>query len=153
MSRPVAAMNARNSSTVTGLVEMANGLPTKTQCGGLSNAEELPSVRFDPCLNRPAGTMVRAGHVGQSRMTVPGCGAAAATTAGTFSGSGAWWAMIQATTASTASAAPSQANRATAAAGVRRRDPNRGTSENCAAGLDLGSGYGAASSTSIRAVV
>src|SRR5712692_9096658 len=85
MSRLVAAMNGRNSSTVTALVEMANGRPINTQCGGLSNVAESPSAWFDPCLNRPAGTTVRAGHAGQSRMTDPGFGAAADTTADTFS--------------------------------------------------------------------
>src|SRR5882757_8085242 len=137
MSRPVAAMNARNSSTVTALVEMANGRSIDTQCTGFSNDAEILPARSDPCLNRPLGTTVRAGHAGQSRMTVPDFGSAA-DPAGTFSDSGAWCTMIHATTASTAIAAPTPTSRATAPAVRRPRDPNRGNSGNCAARLDSG---------------
>src|SRR5882757_3243736 len=95
--------------------------------------------------------MVRAGHVAQSRITEPGFGGAAETTADAFSGTGAGGIKIHRTAASAASAPATNANRTIVAAGPRR-DPNRGTSENCAGRLDLGAAIGAYSRTSIRAV-
>src|ERR1700678_724279 len=89
MSRPAVVMNSRNSSRVTALVDIANGRPMTTQCSGLSNEEEPLSVPADPCLNRPAGSTVKPGQVGQSRNTVPGLGATAEVTAGTVAGAGA----------------------------------------------------------------
>ena len=125
MSRPVASTNGRNSSTVTALVATAKGCPINTQWGGFSNEAELPSARFDPCLNRPAGTIVIAGQVGQSRMTEPALGAAASVMAGIFAG-GARWTNAHATSASSAIAALTQPKRTIAPAPPRPREPNKG---------------------------
>src|SRR5260370_28103311 len=75
-----------------------------TQCSGLVNDEPL-SVRAALCLNRPAGSTVMAGQVGQSRITVPGLGAAADEPAGTSVGAGAWRAKNHATAATSNTAA------------------------------------------------
>src|ERR1700679_4255503 len=99
-------MNSRNSSRVTGLVDMANGPPTTTQCSGLSNDEEPLSVPADPCLNRPAGSTVKPGHVGQSRNTVPGLGTTAEETTGTVPGAGARCTKNQTANTSTRIATP-----------------------------------------------
>ncbi len=86
MSRPVAAMNAPNSVTVIVFVDMANGLPIVTQRGEDGGIAASRPVPFAPCLNRPAGSTVSTGQVGQSRMTVPGMGAGADESAAAFSG-------------------------------------------------------------------
>src|ERR1700733_727019 len=109
MSRPAAGMNSRNSSRVTAFVNIANGRPMTTQCSGLPNDEEPPSAPADPCLNRPAGSTVRPGHVGQSRNTVPGLGATVEETAGTFAGAGARCPKNQTANTSTRIAAPAPA--------------------------------------------
>src|ERR1700689_165102 len=71
MSLPVAATNSRNSSTVTALLDSAIGWAIITQCSGFSNVEEF-SAGDDPCSNRPVGSTVSTGQVGQSRIVVPG---------------------------------------------------------------------------------
>src|SRR5258707_2091909 len=81
MSLPEAVMNSWNSSTVTAFVDMANELPMATQCCGFANAKPF-SAGAEPCLNRPAGSTVMAGHRGQWRVTVPGVGTAGEETAG-----------------------------------------------------------------------
>src|SRR5580698_3342056 len=76
MSLPVDATNSRNSSTVTALVDSALGWELNTQCSGFSNAEPF-SAGAEPCSKRPVGSTVKTGQVGQSRIVVPGCIAAA----------------------------------------------------------------------------
>src|SRR5882762_3654925 len=103
MSRPVAAMNCWNSSTVTAFVDIASGRPMVTQCSGFSNGAAPLSVRADPCWNRPVGSTVMPGHVGQSCTTVPGFGTAGDEIAAT--GAGAWRAKNQTTAATMNTAA------------------------------------------------
>src|SRR6266404_3405516 len=98
MSRPVAVTNAWNSSTVTAFVDTANERPIITQCCGFANGAAPPSA---PCLNRPAGSTVMAGQVGQSRITVPAVGTAGAEGTGIGAGTGARWTANQAITANT----------------------------------------------------
>src|SRR6266446_1621118 len=109
MSLPEAVMNSWNSSTVTAFVDMANELPMATQCCGFANAKPF-SAGAEPCLNRPAGSTVMAGHVGQSRITVPGVGTAGDEAAG--AGAGARWMENQATTTNASAAAATPAARA-----------------------------------------
>src|SRR6266446_3528777 len=109
MSLPEAVMNSWNSSTVTAFVDMANELPMATQCCGFANAKPF-SAGAEPCLNRPAGSTVMAGHVGQSRITVPGVGTAGDEAAG--AGTGARWMENQATTTNASAAAATPAARA-----------------------------------------
>src|SRR5882724_3013492 len=111
MSRPVAVMNWWNSSTVTTFVDMANGRPMITQCCGLAKDTAPLSAGAEPCLNRPAGSTVMAGHVGQSRISVPGFGTAGGDAA-TGAGTGARWTENQATTAHSNTAAPAPVARA-----------------------------------------
>src|SRR3984885_14310372 len=76
MSRLVSVMNCSKSSTVTAFDDMLKPGPMTTQCSGDSTAEPF-SARGEPCLNRPPGNTTMVGHVGQSRITVPGSGTAA----------------------------------------------------------------------------
>src|SRR5882757_3391784 len=98
MSEPVSAMNCWKSSTVTALDDMLNEGPMATQCSGVSNAVAPLAARSDPCLNRPPGNTTMAGQVGQSRITVPGSGTAAAAAIGASLGPDACCAKNQAAT-------------------------------------------------------
>src|SRR5882724_12942534 len=98
MSAPVSATNCWKSSTVTAFDDMLK-VPMATQCSGVSNAVAPLSARSDPCLNRPRGNTTMAGQVGQSRITVPGSGTAAAAAIGASLGADACCAKNQAATA------------------------------------------------------
>src|ERR1700734_1527926 len=101
MSRPLAAMNCWNSSTVTAFVDMAKGRLMATQCSGFSNNAAPLAASAEPCLNRPAASIVMTGQVGQSWITLPAFGTAAtgraATPTGTGAGGGARWDKNRAT--------------------------------------------------------
>src|SRR5258708_7658861 len=98
MSLPEPVINSWNSSTAPAFVGMANERPMSTQCCGFASAKPF-SAGDEPCLNRPAGSTVMAGHVGQSRITVPAFGTTGDETTGTGAGTGARWTENQTTTA------------------------------------------------------